>query len=85
LVFAAIYWRRTTKAAAFASVLVTTIVWFGLFVASDYGANRQFLIGGMLPVALMLATCVLTLVIVSLLTKPPADATLTKFFTLKTT
>jgi solute:Na+ symporter, SSS family len=85
LVFAALYWKRTTKAAAIASVLVTTLVWFGLFVASDYGANRQFLVGGMLPVALMLATCVVTLVSVSLLTKPPAEATLTKFFTLKTT
>lgn len=83
LVFAAIYWKRTTKAAAFASVFLTTIVWFGLFVASDYGANRQFLIGGMLPVALMLATCVITLVTVSLLTKPPARSTLARFFNLK--
>lgn len=80
LVFAAIYWKRATKVGALASVFVTAIVWFGLFAASDYGANRGFLVGGMLPVAAMLATCAITLVVVSLLTQPPAEATLVKFF-----
>ena len=84
LVFAAIYWKRTTRAGAFAAVYLTAAVWLGLFVASDYGADRKFLIGGMLPVTAMLATCVITLVVVSLLTKPPSDETLAKFFPPKT-
>ena len=84
LVFAAIYWKRTTRAGAFASVYLTAAVWLGLFIASDYGADRKFLVGGMLPVTAMLATSVITLVVVSLLTKPPSDETLEKFFPPKT-
>jgi solute:Na+ symporter, SSS family len=80
LVFAAIYWKRATRAGAFASVFVTAVVWFALFAASDFGADRKFLIGGMLPVTAMLATCAITLVIVSLLTKPPSPDTLARFF-----
>jgi len=80
LVFAAIYWRRVTRIGALAAIAVTAIVWFGLFAASDYGADRKFLIGGMLPVGVMIVTCATTLVVVSLLTKPPGDETLAKFF-----
>lgn len=80
LVFAAVYWKRATRAGAFASVLVTATVWFGLFAASDFGANRKFLIGGMLPVVTIVATCAITLVVVSLLTKPPSAERLAKFF-----
>lgn len=83
LVFAAIYWRRVTKAAAFASVLVTGVVWFALFAAADFGADRKFLPGGVMPVTLMIATCALTLVVVSLLSRPPAASTLEKFFPAK--
>jgi len=80
LVFAAIYWKRATKAGAYAAVLLTAAVWFGLFAASDYGANRAYLIGGMMPVVAMFATCAISLIVVSLLTKPPSDETLAKFF-----
>jgi solute:Na+ symporter, SSS family len=85
LVFAAIYWPRATKAGAFASVFLTAVVWFGLFAASDFGANRKFLPGGMLPVTAMIATCAITLVVVSLLTRPPSGRTLAKFFPIKST
>lgn len=80
LVFAAIYWKRVTRIGALSAVVVTAIVWFGLFAASDYGADRKFLVGGMLPVGVMIAACATTLVVVSLLTRPPGDETLAKFF-----
>lgn len=80
LVFAAIYWKRATKAGAYVSVILTAIAWFGLFAASDYGHDREFLIGGMMPVTIMFATCAVSLVVVSLMTKPPTDETLLKFF-----
>jgi SSS family solute:Na+ symporter len=80
LVFAAIYWKRATKAGAYAAVILTAIVWFALFAASGYGHDREFLIGGMMPVVAMFATCALSLVVVSLMTKPPTDETLLKFF-----
>ena len=83
LLLAALYWKRVTKAAAIFSVVVTAGTWLGLFVAANYGADRKFLVGGMLPVATVFAACVISVVVVSLLTKPPPPATLAKFFPLK--
>lgn len=81
LVIAAIYWRRTTQAAALVSVALTALVWTGLFAASDFGGNRQFLPFGMLPVAIVFATCAISVVVVSLLTRPPPPSHLARFFT----
>lgn len=80
LVFAAIYWKRVTKAGAYASVLVMAAVWCWLFAMSGYGANREFLFLGMMPVATIVAAATVALVFVSLVTPRPAAATLAKFF-----
>ncbi len=79
LIFASIYWRRATKAGAFACVLATMIVWFLLFRESGYGANRAFLFGGMMPAATIFAASLVSLVAVSLVTRPPSAATVNKF------
>jgi len=83
LLIAALYWRRVTAPAAFASVAVTGVVWAGMFVAANFGADRKFLVAGMLPVAALVVVCTVTLVVVSLLTKPPSDQVLAKFFPVK--
>jgi len=83
LLLAAIYWKRVTKPAAYAAVILTTAVWFWLFAASNYGVDRKFLLGGMLPVATVFATCAVSVIVVSLCTKPPSHATLAKFFPLQ--
>lgn len=80
LLLAAIYWKRVTKAAAYVAVIATIAVWLGLFLASNYGADRKFLVGGMLPVVTVFLTCTLSVVIVSLFTRPPPATTLAKFF-----
>jgi SSS family solute:Na+ symporter len=80
LLLAALYWKRVTKPAAYAAVIVTAVVWFSLFAASNYGADRKFLVGGMLPVATVFASCAITVVVVSLFTSPPPASTLAKFF-----
>jgi solute:Na+ symporter, SSS family len=80
LVFASIYWRRTTKAGAIASVLVTAAAWLWLFRQSGYGADPSYSFLGMMPVATVFACSVVTLLGVSLLTLPPSDKTLCKFF-----
>lgn len=85
LLLAAIYWRRVTKAAAYAAVIVTSAVWFWLFAASGYGVDRKFLLGGMLPVATVFAACAVTVVVVSLCTKAPSAETLSRFFPQKST
>jgi len=78
LVFAAVYWKRTTAAGAIACITVTALVWFILFRMSGYGG--EYLLWGAMPVVYMFAASVVSLVVVSLLTRPPPEETLQKFF-----
>ncbi len=80
LVFAAVHWRRVTRAGAYASVLATVAGWLYFFAQADYGANPSYLCWGMMPVAVITVGSGLILVVVSLLTRPPSSATLRKFF-----
>lgn len=80
LVWAALYWRRATKAGAYACVLAAAGMWLWLFAKAGYGANRSFLFLDMMPVATIIASSTAALVIVSLLTRPPSKATVAKFF-----
>ncbi|MDP8242858.1 MAG: sodium:solute symporter family protein [Candidatus Hinthialibacter antarcticus] len=80
LAVAAVYWKRATKAAAYATVIVTMVVWFVLFQDSNYGLEREYHVFGMMPVAIIFAASTLTMILVSLFTKPPSKETITKFF-----
>ena len=80
LVVAAIYWRRATKQGAIASVAVTVVLGALLFRASNYGADPSYLFLGMLPAATMVAASTVTLVVVSLLTRPPSRRAIARFF-----
>ncbi len=88
LLFAAIYWRRVTKAAAYATIFVAGAAWWFLFVRSNFGAvdvgsvpaDAPWWYLGMPPVVLNFAAPAVTLVLVSLLTRPPGAATIEKFF-----
>ena len=80
LVFAALYWKRTTKMGAYSCVLATAATWIWLFAESGYGANREFLYLGMMPVATIISASTAALVLVSLITRPPSPATVGKFF-----
>lgn len=84
LVVGAVYWKGTTKTGAIACILVTAITWSILFyrdiISQSPGSEDELLIAGMMPVTLIVAASALTLVVVSLLTPKPSDATLKKFF-----
>lgn len=85
IVFAAVYWRRATRAGAIASVLVTAVVWTILFTRDMMhkgggSGGGEALVFGMMPVAIIFAASVVTLIVVSLQTKPPSRATIEKFF-----
>ncbi len=80
IAIAAIYWRRATAAGAIASLAVTVVLGLAFFRASGYGSNPSYLFLGMLPAATMVAASTVTLVLVSLTTKPPSRATLERFF-----
>ncbi len=94
IVLAAVYWRRATKAGVYAALVVTAGVWFYFFRASGYGGEYLLLTDlfaenkahpdhpteGIMPVAVMFAACAATLVVVSLMTRPPSEQTIHKFF-----
>ncbi len=87
LVFAAVYWRRVTRAGAIASVLVAALTWGilfyqGLIKPMMEGGRRgeDYLVFGMMPVTIMFAASAVTLVLVSLLTRPPEKELVDRFF-----
>jgi len=80
LVVAAIYWRRLTKAGAYASVLTVAVSWSYFFYQSDFAANRSYTFLEMLPVVSMCVLSTVSLVLVSLSSSPPSDEVLERFF-----
>lgn len=85
LVFAALYWRRLTKAGAYACVIAASVSWLLLFRAADYGLNPSYSFLNMMPVATITACSTAALVVVSLVTRPPSETTLNRFFPPKRT
>jgi solute:Na+ symporter, SSS family len=82
ILFAAIYWRRVTKAGVYASILAASAVWLYLFREADFGqARTEPLHYGLTPVTFIFAAATIALVLVSLVTRPPSAATVEKFFT----
>lgn len=85
LIFASLYWKRVTTAGAMASIVTAAGIWATLFWRSGWGANKDYLFPeipnyGMLPAATMVIGAAVALVLVSLVTKPPADDVVAKFF-----
>ncbi len=80
LLFAAIYWRKVTKAGAYASVFAAAAVWIWLFRESGFGRLGEHAHWGLTPVTLIFAAATIALVLVSLVTRPPSRATIDKFF-----
>lgn len=88
LAFAALYWRRLTKVGAIASVLAAAGSWLYFFVQADFARDRtyalRFTLGDetytAMPVAAMLICSTVALIGVSLVTRPPAEETVARFF-----
>ncbi len=79
LVLAALYWKRATKAGAYACVIAVFVSWLIFFHLSGYGG--ELLIGpGIVPAAVMWFLGALAMVVVSLMTQPPKKEILEKYF-----
>jgi SSS family solute:Na+ symporter len=80
IIAAALFWPRSTRQGVAAAILSVVALWIYL-VASEW-RSPDYTLGdtGILPVALLLAVSTVTLVVVSLLTRPPDRATLDIFF-----
>lgn len=80
VVVAALYWKRSTKAGAVASILTALAAW-GFFLLRGFSAANYTVGGsGLLPVALVLAASSLAMIAVSLATAPPPAAVVARFF-----
>ncbi|HSG69283.1 MAG TPA: sodium:solute symporter family protein [Planctomycetaceae bacterium] len=88
LIFASLYWKKLTKLGAYAAVLTCAGSWIYFFKQSNWGMNEKytvdFTIGEQLydtmPVMTMFFLTAIAMVVVSLVTPRPSDATLKKFF-----
>ena len=84
LVFAALYWKRLTATGAIAGVLATVVCGCYLFYDSGFGDNRTYTVDVLgyqtMPVVTIFACSLVAMVTVSLISAPPSDDTLRKFF-----
>lgn len=79
IVIAALYWRRATKVGAYASIAAVVITWFIFFALSGFGGEYTIW-GGIMPVAVCFTAGAVAMVVGSLLSKPPSEETIRKFF-----
>ena len=80
VVVAAVFWKRSTKWGAFASTISVVVLWLYFVTRGWKSADYTIADTGIMPVAVILLVSAAAMVAVSLLTRPPAQATLDKFF-----
>jgi SSS family solute:Na+ symporter len=86
IIFAALYWKRLTAAGALSGTLAMIGSWLYLFQQSGYGANAEFALSPfgnqypIMPVVGILLCSTLAMFVTSLITPPPSQKTLDKFF-----
>jgi SSS family solute:Na+ symporter len=78
LLAAALWWRRATRAGAWASLATAAGLWLGYFAGSGGGDGATAF--GLLPVAVIVAASAAAMVGVSLLTRPPGPEARARFF-----
>ena len=79
LIIAALYWKRATKVGAYSCVIAVFISWLTFFAMSGFG-GEYFVFGGIVPAAIMWFIGAGAMIIGSLVSQPPSEKTLTKFF-----
>ena len=79
VVVAAVFWRRSTKYGAMASILAVAVCWSYFFFNYE-DQNQTIGDTGLLPVALILAVSIVAMIVGSLITRAPDQEHLLKFF-----
>ncbi|MEA2560424.1 MAG: solute:Na+ symporter, family [Acidobacteriota bacterium] len=80
VVVAAVFWKRSTKWGAFASTVSVIVLWLYFVNIGWKSADYTIADSGVMPVAFMLLVSTAAMIVGSLLTRPPEEATLEKFF-----
>ena len=80
VVVAAVFWKRSTKWGAFASTISVVVLWIYFITLGWKSADYTIADSGVMPVAVMLLVSAAAMILGSLLTQPPEQETLEKFF-----
>lgn len=80
VVVAAVFWKRSTKWGAAASTVSVVVLWLFFISRGWKSAGYTIADSGVMPVAVMLLVSTAAMIVGSLLTRPPEQATLDKFF-----
>ena len=80
VVVAALFWKRSTKHGAAASILTVVALWLYFFARGWSVPGYTVADTGIMPVAVMLAASTAAMVVVSLATRPPEANALRAFF-----
>ena len=80
IVVAALFWKRSTKYGVLGSIISVILLW--LFFFLNNWKTLGYTVGGtgIMPVAVIILVSSSTLIIVSLITKPPSSETIQRFF-----
>ena len=80
IVIAALFWRRSTKYGAFASIFSVVVLWIYFFLQGWQAPGYTVGGTGIMPVAVILAVSAVAMLVGSLISKPPDPAVVQKFF-----
>ena len=80
VVIAALYWKRSTRYGAFASIISVIVLWIYFFFQA--GESETYTIGGtgIMPVAILFLVSTICMILFSLFSKAPDQSVITKFF-----
>jgi SSS family solute:Na+ symporter len=80
VVLAAVFWKRSTRVAAIATVVSVAVMWVFFFVRGWSVPDYTVAGTGIMPVGVMLLVASAVMVVVSLVTRPPDAQVVRRFF-----
>ena len=80
IVIAALFWKRSTKYGAFASIISVVVLWIYFFIQGWDTPGYTVADTGIMPVAVILIASAVLMIVVSLISKPPDATIIQKFF-----
>ena len=80
VVVASVFWKRSTKYGALASISSVVILWIYFFKQGWENPGYTIAESGVMPVGVMLVVSALAMIVGSLITKPPEDGRLKRLF-----
>lgn len=80
IILAALFWKRSTKYGAFASIISVVVLWIYFFIQGWQAPGYTVGGTGIMPVAVILAVSAVAMLVGSLISEPPDSGVIQKFF-----